>query len=234
VEKEYILDTSNSKGYDLHMAKFYTNPNPYSNTLDKKYLKYILYLVSITLGMALAFLVSKNLSWGAAIIGCCALFFFIKMSDFITRQMNKNYRGAGGEREVATILKTLPDDFVVFQNVLIGRHLDIDLVVLGPTGVYAIEVKSHRKYKTSEFGKDFIAQTFNEAMGLKACLKRSGIDQYVNAVLVFSRAFVPYNLPQSNSVTILPKISLLDQIIHGRRVIFDRTKAEQAIKNLYR
>src|SRR5579872_1336334 len=52
--------------------------------------------------------------------------------------------GAEGEREVAAILETLPDGFVVLHDLMVptktGRR-EVDHVVLGPTGVFVLETK---------------------------------------------------------------------------------------------
>ncbi len=66
-----------------------------------------------------------------------------------SRQRLQNFlKGARGEEEVARILSYLPVGYSVFHGVslaparLMGAPGDIDHVVLGPTGVFAIETKN--------------------------------------------------------------------------------------------
>ena len=61
------------------------------------------------------------------------------------RNFNRWHRGAEGEDSVLHTLRGLPDTYTAIVNfVLPGtRQGDIDLVVLGPTGVLVLEVKSY-------------------------------------------------------------------------------------------
>ena len=52
-----------------------------------------------------------------------------------------SYKGYVGERRVAEELSGLPKDYAVFFNVPLGG-LDADAVVVGPVGVYVVEVKN--------------------------------------------------------------------------------------------
>lgn len=65
----------------------------------------------------------------------------------------RNYKGAYGEEMVANKLMQLPDDYTVFGGVEI-RQMNkssvgeqIDIVVVGPTGIFAIEVKNCKRNK---------------------------------------------------------------------------------------
>jgi len=51
------------------------------------------------------------------------------------------FKGARGEERVAAILAMLPNDYHVFHNVVTQGSQTIDHVVVGPTGVFAIETK---------------------------------------------------------------------------------------------
>jgi len=50
-------------------------------------------------------------------------------------------KGLRGELEVLEKLKTLPDDYLIVHSLPIPGLGDLDLLVVGPTGIYAIEVK---------------------------------------------------------------------------------------------
>jgi hypothetical protein len=52
--------------------------------------------------------------------------------------------GAQGEQEVASILDSLPDGFVVLHDIMLpakSGHCELDHLVLGPTGVWVLETK---------------------------------------------------------------------------------------------
>jgi hypothetical protein len=60
----------------------------------------------------------------------------------VARRYRKAYRGAAGERETAERLAFLPASFTVLNDLAFSRF-NVDHVVVGPTGVWAIETKSH-------------------------------------------------------------------------------------------
>lgn len=64
------------------------------------------------------------------------------------KNSNNSVLGAGnqGENATANIVSALPNSFVGFQNVVVtfeGQKSEMDMVVVGPTGVYIIETKNH-------------------------------------------------------------------------------------------
>ncbi|HHT9139002.1 MAG TPA: nuclease-related domain-containing protein [Candidatus Wunengus sp. YC60] len=103
-----------------------------------------------------------------------------------------------GEALVAEELKKLPDEYVVIQDVKIpNTKTNIDFVVLGTNGIFAIEVKSHEgniTYNGQELlrngyslKKNFLWQVRFEATSLTEYL-HANVDRnlYANALLVFS------------------------------------------------
>jgi len=59
----------------------------------------------------------------------------------LVKTVREYLSGIIGEKKVAEELAVLPDDYHVFFNIKIRNKGDIDAVVVGPTGVFAIEVK---------------------------------------------------------------------------------------------
>ena len=215
------------------MARYFANPNPYSKILDRKFLRYNLSIMSAMLGMALAFWVSKANTILAGLFGYSFLGLFLYLIYRVFKQIAKNDRGEDAEIEVRKILGILSNNYIVFQNVPIKKNLDIDLVLVGPTGVYAIEVKSYRKFYQYYGSTDFIGQTMSEALGLKNYLKDSGVDVFVNAVLVFSRAFVKFGFTPQRGVYVIGKKFLIPLLGRGREINFDQLKTEAKIMSLY-
>ncbi len=62
------------------------------------------------------------------------------------KQMRDMSVGAIGETAIGSILKVLPDSWIMFENVLIpttkGKSTEIDRLLIGHTGIYLIEVKT--------------------------------------------------------------------------------------------
>lgn len=138
---------------------------------------------------------------------------------------NFDYGIFGEDRAVKT-LRTLPDSYTIFRNCQIQENNDIDLMVVGPTGVYAIEVKSH----VGKIGfdgthlthnghlfpeKDPISQVLSEAMSLhQYLLEKTGQPFYINPVIVFSSNHVSirFGMKKQRGVYVIQRQWLLSLI----------------------
>lgn len=112
-----------------------------------------------------------------------------------------SYKGYMGEREVGRELSKLPDDYAVFFNVPLGG-LDADVVVIGPTGVYVLEVKNWsncvltpRKGRWIRIPKRwvFYGQAYEVSSPTRQAVKaatrvRSLVKTWVDAIAVFPRS----------------------------------------------
>lgn len=151
----------------------------------------------------------------------------IKSNDIKTRRYN---HGRQGENDTLVELKKLPDDYLVFCGVKIGRG-DIDFVVLGHTGLFAVEVKSHKgkiRFDGREltrdsrlFEKNILNQTFGQMRGLNNYLRtRLKEDIFVIPVLVFSNSLAQLSVKNPvNNVYVLPKNRLCHFLNNGRQVL---------------
>jgi len=82
--------------------------------------------------------------------GFVLVIFVVLLARFMNRaraQLENYLEGARGEERVSYHLAALPGDFLVFNSLHPGRASghgtgDIDHVVVGPTGVFAVETKS--------------------------------------------------------------------------------------------
>ena len=113
------------------------------------------------------------------------------------RDIRVRTQGARGEAGVRSALKGLDDRFRVLGSVVVGNKGDMDFVVVGPTGVWVIEVKSHKGRIRIEggrllrnekpFDKNFIRQAWGATYALKDVLKRCMPKKlHIQPVVVFS------------------------------------------------
>lgn len=118
----------------------------------------------------------------------------------VVQDMQVRLQGAGGELVVRTTLRGLDDRFRVLGSVVIGNKGDMDFVVVGPTGVWVIEVKSHKGRIRIEkgqllrdnkiFDKNFIRQVWGATYALKDALKqRVPMNLHIQPVVVFSSPY---------------------------------------------
>jgi hypothetical protein len=94
--------------------------------------------VAIGFFIGLAFPSHRTLAGVGLLLTAAALIWIIR--DGLKR-FEAFFKGARGEERVAAILAMLPSDYHVFHNVVTQGAETIDHVVIGPTGVFAIETK---------------------------------------------------------------------------------------------
>lgn len=187
-----------------------------------------------------------------SVVVFCLLFF--KIVDILINKQEKGYFGANnslrGEKEIYFELKNkLLDEFTVFQGLQInGNKWDIDFIVVGPTGIFTVEVKSHKgkidfngeelTHNGSPFKeKDILKQALSEAMELHGyILDRTDQDIFVSPIIVFSDsgAFVKLGLKKINNVQVIQKEWLLKLITEQPNAnILSINKAKNAIESLF-
>ena len=107
-------------------------------------------------------------------------------------------RGISGEEAVADALAGLPSSYWVLHGVATG-HGDVDHVVIGPTGVFALETKAWdgkfyrsrgQLYCNGKPAEHVLRQARGAAGQVRELLLAAGIDEWVEAVVVAARASV--------------------------------------------
>ncbi len=134
------------------MAKIIGDPG--RNTFEesvKRSRRMLLYacISFVIVGMGIGQLIQNHsvssFAW-AALITAIGVFLFYK-SDSVLRRYEKERqkwrKGMEGEVFVSDILRDLPGDFVVVNDIT-KRFGNIDHVVVGPTGIYVINTKNWR------------------------------------------------------------------------------------------
>lgn len=71
------------------------------------------------------------------------LFVLVTFFEEIGRGIGNRRQGREAELDVEDKLFELPDNFKILSNLIIGDRGNIDEVVVAPTGIWVIEVKSH-------------------------------------------------------------------------------------------
>ncbi|HPN14595.1 MAG TPA: nuclease-related domain-containing protein [bacterium] len=126
---------------------------------------------------------------------------FIRLAILYGRKnIRPYYLGHEAEVEIFEILEGLPDSYWVMRDPINSNTGNVDFAVIGPTGIFAIEVKSsgvsldvkwgRLAYNglSKYYGKDFVKQTKNGAFKISQCLKACGLDYFVQPILVFTHA----------------------------------------------
>ncbi len=223
------------------MSKIYGRKSEYLVTKEKKHTKrsYILGLgVFILLILDIIFLFNKKylVEFLAFIISVVLLVLIYTIGSRIKKEQRISgnfYYGSKAESFILYKLSKLSNEYLVFQDVKFpGKRENIDFVVLGPTGIFTIEVKSHRgkidfdgkKLVKLKFPlhRDFLKQALSEALLLHDYIKdKSGEYIFVQSVLVFSsqHAKLNFNPGLVNNVCILLGSNIISFLVNQPRIL---------------
>ena len=230
------------------MAKIYGTESQYLIKQDRKYRIIALYFISLlVISLGLFYIIPKStlniiLVSFTLFIGL-AIYLNKKGHLFLDRSDNY-YKGRKGEYAIFYELKRLPNDYLVFQDIKIpGNESNIDFIAIGPTGIFAIEVKSHKGKITfdgqnllinnNHFKKDILRQAMSGALDLhEFILKKTGKDCFVYPVLVFSnnQAYMKFGLNSIKKVFVIQK-TYLKKVVLGAKPILS-TEDITNLKNI--
>lgn len=120
-------------------------------------------------------------------------------------ELEPRIQGEEGEMDVDDELFRLPSDYRALGSLSIVGRSNIDNVVVGPTGIWALEVKSHRRLLHFGIG-GFVRQAWAEAYAVRDALRSALAKEYVvQPVVVFSnpRTKVRFGLNKQQGVFII-------------------------------
>lgn len=133
--------------------------------------------------------------------------------------------GLRGERAVGRALEALPPTYRVLHDLDTGRG-NVDHVVIGPTGVFAIETKEWNGRFSSRNGRLFhngreerqvLRQVTGGAVEVRRRLAAAGLNVWVEAVVVSSRALVQNGKLRLPRATVLDLAALISHIERARQ-----------------
>lgn len=107
--------------------------------------------VQITISILFALLLVLVQPLIGLVVGIGLVFYFSKRSTARAGISAEEYRiqshGLNGEKRLTSQLAKLPDHYDIYTNVFVewqGKKSELDSVVVGPTGIYVVEMKSMR------------------------------------------------------------------------------------------
>lgn len=127
----------------------------------------------------------------------------------LAREQEVLAAGIEGESDMAELLSCLPDSYCVYRDLTIpydGKTSEVDTIVVGPTGVFVIEVKNHRgricgdaadkdwiQHKVGRGGTPYqktfyspLKQVGTHVYRVAGLLRKSGIGVYVIGLVYFA------------------------------------------------
>ncbi len=239
------------------MAKYNGSPSRYLRSM--KNLNYFVTIAYFVLLVYLYFGFIKNLNFGLTLekfiiltIIFAPFFIYLKnKAKYHSKEFNNYRKGSEGEDDTCKELMKLSDDYYIYEDLKLlninGYKGNIDFVVIGPTGVFAIEVKNMRGNITFEnnqllkdqrpisIKKNFISQTIAEALQVREYLKKQiNKDYFVFPVLVFSNrgAKMRFGYNTVNDIHILGRSFLNQFILSKNKTLsdFDISKLDYSLR----
>jgi hypothetical protein len=218
------------------MSKSFGTPYNNALTVSRRNMRYFLaMLIAIAVIAHLAGF-TAGLAITSPVIACIPLSLLLVLLWVAKRRVSRILddlqtaaiafrKGADGITLTADALTNLPDTYTIFHDVF---HPDfngkVDHIVIGPTGVFALEVKDWRGMITlsgqgvlSVDGKHDQTPTVNTTLAQAQSLRLkieslSNIDSFVQAVMVFTHASV-YVMPGTRCNLAVQRLDRLTEYI---------------------
>lgn len=105
----------------------------------------VILFIPVILGLSSQLYLSFPVLYSAILIG------FSLVTIYLFNQLDTRFlKGLEGEGNISLILKQLPAEYYRFHDVVLGNKGNIDFVIIGPTGIWSIEVKNKKGTVTTD------------------------------------------------------------------------------------
>jgi hypothetical protein len=168
-------------------------------------------------------------------------FFLIAITILILNSGVTEIAGAAGEDRTLSMLKHLPDSYTIFNQVYVPNNksrngkTELDFIVIGPNGVFVIEVKNNNSkimgqergdwtvYKVGGRGKPYTAKMRNPISQLKSQLwaladhlESNGTKTWIEGMVFLSNKSSRFQFKGDSSVKIFHRSGIVDYILDYR------------------
>lgn len=224
------------------MAIFIGTPGGYmkEKSLKRRWAAFMAFMLFVILGTFLlgwfsgyAFghrtMLSGMLAVVAVVFGVSSLKVLGKLSDEQLRESRKEEKGADGERDFVMYLRDLPDTYTVISDLdFADSYGNIDHLIIGPTGVFAIDVKAWKGTVTSDgkgelmsngksTDKPQVRYFTRRTMDLKDRIKAlTKLEPYIQCVFAFMHTHVDAKWGTTGSVHCIRAEQIVDYITKAR------------------
>jgi len=149
--------------------------------------------------------------------------------------VSKKRSGAKGEDMALALLLSLPDSYTIFNQVNVPNknsitgNTEVDLIVVGPNGVFVIEVKNKQgDMEGSEMANNWTVGRYSETMGnpikqlnrqigtLRKFTSEQGYQPWFNRIVFLSNTNSSINLIGDFSVPVLHFAGLAEHILNHK------------------
>lgn len=129
------------------MAKIYHHERQLERDLQHLKQRKVLYRLLSTVGLCVTILIVWQYQLLVLILVAVAIVgLYIISQCSLSKQLGKVTAGLEGEDRALEVLRNLPATYSIFPDIQIvvdGRTSQLDTIVVGPTGIFVVEVKNH-------------------------------------------------------------------------------------------
>ncbi|MCQ2367633.1 MAG: NERD domain-containing protein [Kiritimatiellae bacterium] len=196
-----------------------------------------LFLAVAAGGFSIATIVLKNVEAGLLLLAISFVFAIWSWSRGF-KQVERFFIGARGEERVSGLLMKLPDSYHIFNDFVVGRK-HVDHVVVGPSGVFAVETKCWAGKVTIEDGfvlvngklpdRSPLAQVKREAEYVKSALLKEGWKGDVTPVLVFASDTFNAKIAEIQGAVVLNSCEI-KSAFSSERIILPEDEKERLVR----
>jgi len=192
----------------------------------------LLYLLLASMFFVFGFVAAKVSLWwlGIAVVLVVPSYkILVRQSDKYLRMARCDEKGATGENEILPYLKNLPDAYTVVCDLdFADSYGNIDHLVIGPTGLFAIDVKNWRGTVIADgkgelllngqpTDKPQVKYFTRRVMDLRERLTAlTKLEPYIQCVFVFPRTRVEAKWGTTGAVQCINMEQLSDHITKGK------------------
>jgi hypothetical protein len=158
-------------------------------------------------------------AWWLFTLICAASVVAIRVAEAdLLPRLERLHRGEQGERVVGELLESLASDgWRVLHDISFGRG-NIDHILIGPGGVLTVETKSHAgRLHADRIDPKMLSQAYAQRKVLERITQRE-----VDALLVFSRAYLTPAISRRKGVLVLPARLLRSHLARRATVLTER------------
>ncbi|MGE7090607.1 nuclease-related domain-containing protein [Lysinibacillus sp. NPDC048646] len=129
------------------MAKIYHHERQLERDLQHLKQRKVLYRLLSTVGLCVIILIVWQYQLLVLILVAVAIVgLYIISQSSLSNKLGKVAAGLAGEDRALHVLSDLPASYSIFPDIQIvvdGRTSQLDTIIVGPTGIYVVEVKNH-------------------------------------------------------------------------------------------
>ena len=116
------------------------------------------------------------------------IFILIQLYKYEESKYERDIISAGkrGEKIAFDVLNCLPEEYCIYENICVtynGKTSELDNIIVGPTGIFIVEVKNHKGIISGDYDEDDEKNLLLYIENRPSKMERKQIDKAKNLVI---------------------------------------------------